>query len=109
MPTKRTRTTRSGYRISNRAVELYAECAPLWPGRLACIRSPKMCVHDDCQRYNELSSELDRELGIKPWMPNVFMVPDSDPANPDDYERHFPVVREIRDELRARAAGGNTE
>ena len=103
MPRRARKTRKHSSRVTDETVELFIEAEPLAEGRMACIRSPDMCTHDTCDRFNALSVKLHSALGLYPHQPDVFEVEDEDPPKPSAWESHYPMVREIRDELRRRA------
>lgn len=74
MATKRKRVNRlPGQRVTATVVDTYREAMPLQGKYHDCMFADKCpegltdrhCA--DCLRYLELSRNLDRELGIKPW------------------------------------------
>jgi len=80
----------AGPGLTPRAIELFREGLPLVAGRIACIESDDACTHDSCDRYREIASALDRELGLRPWIPSPLdergrsLIAHPDPA--DGYE-----------------------
>lgn len=71
MPTKRTRVTRKqNIHITDHAVELYRRGLALVSIRDTCVESDEMCTHAECTEYHEVSTELDRLLGLRPHQPS---------------------------------------
>tara|TARA_R110002096_G_scaffold5809_1_gene26780 strand:- start:5101 stop:5448 length:348 start_codon:yes stop_codon:yes gene_type:complete len=83
MPTKRKRKNRLiGRRLTAEVVAIYSDAEKLRGKYEDCLTSSK-CPEgsktkhcDDCLRFLELSRELDRELGIKPWQVSPLDVDD---------------------------------
>lgn len=91
----------SGFRITSRAIELYSEAKPLWPGRVKCLNSARKCTHAACRRFGELAVALQAELGFKPRQVDVFDPLPIDPKNPSAFERGWEQVVAARDALDA--------
>jgi len=90
---KRTPIDEPGRTISQRAVMLFK----------ACCKLLSQGYSEDSDEFRDLSLELRRELGLKPWHPDVFDVGDitEDGVPPDDpsHLNGWLMVRNIRRKL----------
>jgi hypothetical protein len=93
MPTTRTPINRAAKkRVTPEAIDLFRRCLALRPIRdkhlLGMCPGPINEHCPDCLSFNELNRELDRLLGIKPWMRSPV---DVDCADPPPYMANNPL------------------
>jgi len=98
MPTNRTRIKRAARsRVTDEARAIYADALKLQGRYWDCISKDVCCSTSvgrhctDCDKYINMSRELNRLLGIKPWETSPL---GTDSKTPPDYMRNNPCQSE---------------
>jgi hypothetical protein len=108
MPTKRTRTTRTGERITRAAVDAYRTARQFEATYTSCVQSERDCPHatfrgnhcDDCKAFLDASRALHLELGLRPWEPGPIEIDGGPcPYGGTAYAAYWPKAQALRAEL----------